>query len=79
MPYSGGMARRLTKPRPAQGARLVALRKDAGLFDAFFAKRDLRVIEVSASVIERATELRARYGLKTPDALHTCHGASRAK
>jgi len=40
------------------------------LFDTFFAKRDFRLVEVSASVIERATELRARYGLETPDALH---------
>jgi len=38
VPYSGGMARRLTKPRPAQGTRLVALRKDAGLTQAELAE-----------------------------------------
>ena len=28
------------------------------------------LVEVNAAVIERATELRAKYNLKTPDALH---------
>jgi predicted nucleic acid-binding protein len=28
------------------------------------------MVEVGAAVIERATELRARYNLKTPDAIH---------
>jgi len=39
-------------------------------FDLFFAGVELLVFEVSPDVIERATELRAKYGLKTPDALH---------
>ncbi len=28
------------------------------------------VVDVSAKVIDRATELRARYGFKSPDAIH---------
>ncbi len=28
------------------------------------------VLDVSAKVIDRATELRARYGFKSPDAIH---------
>ncbi len=40
------------------------------LYDAFFARRRLRLAEVSADVIERATELRAAHGFKTPDAIH---------
>lgn len=39
-------------------------------YDVFFAGVELMVTELTANVIERATELRARYNLKTPDALH---------
>lgn len=39
-------------------------------FDVFFAGVELVLMEVTAAVVERATELRARYNLKTPDALH---------
>jgi uncharacterized protein len=39
-------------------------------FEVFFAGIELGLMEVSAAVVERATELRAKYHLKTPDALH---------
>ncbi len=39
-------------------------------FDVFFVGVELVLVEISATVVERATELRARYNLKTPDALH---------
>lgn len=39
-------------------------------YDAFFTRRRLVVLDVSAPVIDRATELRVRYGFKTPDAIH---------
>jgi predicted nucleic acid-binding protein len=39
-------------------------------FDVFFAGVEISLIEVSAAIIERATELRAKYNLRTPDALH---------
>jgi predicted nucleic acid-binding protein len=39
-------------------------------YDVFFAGVELVLAEVSAAVVERATDLRARYNLKTPDALH---------
>ena len=39
-------------------------------FDVFFAGVELVLADVSAVVIERATDLRAKYNLKTPDALH---------
>jgi predicted nucleic acid-binding protein len=38
-------------------------------FDAFFARPDLLWVELSRQVVELATELRARHGLRTPDAL----------
>lgn len=39
-------------------------------YDDFFGGERLDVIDVNAAVIERATDLRARYSFKTPDALH---------
>lgn len=45
--------------------------RDAALlarYEAAFART--RVVEVTAAIIERATELRARYGFRSPDAIH---------
>jgi predicted nucleic acid-binding protein len=39
-------------------------------YEAFFSAAGLTIVELIADVIERATELRAVYGFKTPDALH---------
>lgn len=41
-----------------------------GLYEGFFAARELMLTDVSAEVIERATELRAQWNLRTPDAIH---------
>lgn len=41
-----------------------------GLYEAFFGRRGLEWISLSAAVIDRATEIRALYGFKTPDSLH---------
>jgi predicted nucleic acid-binding protein len=38
-------------------------------FEALFAQPDLLVVELSASVVELATQLRANHGLRTHDAL----------
>lgn len=38
-------------------------------FEALFAKPDLQIVELSASVVELATQLCANHGLRTPDAL----------
>jgi predicted nucleic acid-binding protein len=38
-------------------------------FQALFAQPDLLVVELGASVVELATQLRANHGLRTPDAL----------
>jgi uncharacterized protein len=37
-------------------------------YDTSFA--NARIVEVTAAIIERATELRARYGFRSPDAIH---------
>lgn len=39
-------------------------------YGEFFTRSPVRVAEVTVPVIERATDLRARYGLRTPDAIH---------
>jgi uncharacterized protein len=46
---------------------------DGGLlatYDTFFTRPRLTVVEVSAAVLDRATDLRARHGFKVPDAIH---------
>jgi predicted nucleic acid-binding protein len=44
------------------------------LYDAFFAGVELELLDLSASVVDKATELRAMLNLKTPDALHLASG-----
>lgn len=39
-------------------------------FDAVLDAGNLSIVEVSAEVIERATEIRAQHGFRVPDALH---------
>jgi predicted nucleic acid-binding protein len=39
-------------------------------FDDFFAKAVSAIVPLSRQVIDKATELRAEHGLKTPDAIH---------
>jgi uncharacterized protein len=43
-------------------------------YDTFF--RQLQIVELSAAVVDRATTLRASYGLKTPDALQAASALS---
>ena len=40
------------------------------LYEIFFASKEVDIREVDAGVVEKATELRAAIGLKTPDAIH---------
>ena len=40
------------------------------LYDKFFQAGEVRVHEVDRTVIDKATEVRALVGLKTPDAIH---------
>lgn len=52
--------------RPARESDLQTL---AG-YDAFFERPDLHWVELTRDVIELATAIRAKHGLRTPDALH---------
>jgi predicted nucleic acid-binding protein len=40
------------------------------LFDDFFRSGDLEVVPIAGAVVDRATDLRAHHGFKTPDAIH---------
>lgn len=40
------------------------------LFDQFFTDPELLVFDIDTGVVDRATELRAQYGFRTPDAIH---------
>lgn len=44
-------------------------------FDAFFADA-VTVVALTREVIDRATELRSRHGVKTPDAIHLAAAAA---
>lgn len=39
-------------------------------YDAIFAAEEFLLVDVTATVLDRATELRAQHGFKTPDAIH---------
>lgn len=39
-------------------------------YAAFFSMERLIISEVTADIVEQATELRVRYNFKTPDAIH---------
>lgn len=39
-------------------------------FDNFFTRPDVHLLPLTASAFDRATQLRADFGFKTPDALH---------
>ena len=51
--------------RPVRDGEVTVL----AAFDEFLARPDIVWIELSRQVIELATEIRAKTGLKTPDAL----------
>lgn len=40
------------------------------LYEAFFSGAELELLDLTADVVEKATELRAMLNVKTPDALH---------
>ena len=40
------------------------------LFEGFFAREGLELVEVTAEVIEAATQLRATHNFRAPDAIH---------
>lgn len=52
-----------------------------GSCDRFFDSPGIEIAGIDAAIIDRATVLRARMGLKTPDAIHIAtamqHGADR--
>lgn len=39
-------------------------------YEQFFSSDNLVVFDISSDVIDRATDLRVRYGFRSPDAIH---------
>lgn len=39
-------------------------------YEDFFSSDNLLIFEISSDVIDRATDLRVRYGFRSPDAIH---------
>lgn len=89
-PFHAKVVRRLAAHSAMPGAELVSSRlsriecrtkplRDGNTallarYEAFFTARRFRLAELGPAVIEEATQLRAKYGLKTPDALHLATG-----
>lgn len=40
------------------------------VYETLFGSRDVQMVEVNRAVIDRATDLRVRYGFKAPDSIH---------
>lgn len=80
--YAPALIERLTAPEIKQvcselsrlECRVKALRDGEtallAAFDRYFAEIALSIIPLSRPIIDRATQLHARYGFKTPDAIH---------
>ncbi len=68
-PDAGAAVSRLTwlecRVRPARAGDHLTL----AAFDAYFARPDLIWVELTKDVVELATAIRVRHGLRTPDAL----------
>jgi predicted nucleic acid-binding protein len=54
------------RSKPLRGADLQLLSR----YEAFFSRLRLQLSEITPAIIESATDLRARYNLNTPDAIH---------
>jgi len=52
------------KPLRERGNQVLAI------YDQFFADRVNDVLDITREVIDKATELRAKYNFKTPDSIH---------
>jgi predicted nucleic acid-binding protein len=63
---SSRLTRLECRSKPLRAGDLATLAQ----FDVFFAGIELILADVSPAVIERATNFRAKFNLKTPDALH---------
>jgi predicted nucleic acid-binding protein len=60
------LARLECRTKPMRDGDVALLRR----YDALFGASRVLVADISAAVIDRATSVRARYGFKSPDAIH---------
>lgn len=54
------------RPKPVRDGNTALLAQ----YDAAFNPTSIRLVEVTSAIIELATDLRARYGFRSPDAIH---------
>lgn len=52
--------------KPLRGGDLPLL----AIYDTLFGHNRVHLTDITAPIVERATDLRARYGFRTPDAVH---------
>ena len=85
-PFHAIVARRLLQHQADPASRLVTSRLSClecrmrpirdndrellSAFDRLFSANRMVIVEITAEVVASATNLRARYGFKTPDAIH---------
>lgn len=67
---SSRLSRIECRTKPLRGGDTALLAR----YEAFFTARRFRLAELTPAIIEEATRLRAKYGFKTPDALHPATG-----
>lgn len=60
------LARLECRVKPLRDANMALL----GEYDALLGSEEFTLVEVTATVLERATALRAQHAFKTPDAIH---------
>lgn len=69
---TGEMARLECRVKPMRDSNLTLLQD----FDDYLAKTIAEVVPLTRDVVDRATEIRAQYNFKTPDALHLAAAVS---
>jgi predicted nucleic acid-binding protein len=85
-PFHAAIVRRLLRHQGDPASRLITSRLSAlecrmrpirendqallSAYDSLFDADRMLIVEITAEVVASATKLRARYGFKTPDAIH---------
>jgi predicted nucleic acid-binding protein len=62
------------RSKPLREADLVRVRQ----YDAFFSSREMTLLMIDTAFAERATQLRAEFNFKTPDAIHLASALTHA-
>ncbi len=66
VPVTGALARLECRVKPMRDGNQALLQD----FDDYFARTIVEIVPLTRDVIDHATQIRAQYNFKTPDALH---------